>query len=254
MDLARFQRDWVRRSFAPGVRVSALSVGQGPGQDGVVRVDLRRGAAAGLQALRPPHRGRHRLVVDGTEPNPARFITDERRPITSRPAPVSGPSRPTPSVEWGCRGSRRSSATSRQAGLSGRASFVESTTTMASSQYSAPREDWRPHRVGTAAPASGTGQRESLRFMHSTLSPAPGGSVREGWRLALALSVQPVVELVQGHLREALGVPDLTLDMRRARAAYVTMLSRAVGSLVNAKPDPANGGMTIDQARELVGL
>ena len=42
--------------------------------------------------------------------------------------------------------------------------------------------------------------------------------------------------------------------MRRARAAYVTMLSRAVGSLVNAKPDPANGGMTIDQARELVGL
>ena len=77
---------------------------------------------------------------------------------------------------------------------------------------------------------------------------APGGSIREAWRQALALSIAPVVELVTGHLREALDVPDLALDMKRARAADVTMLSRAVSSLAGVD------GVTFDQAKELVGL
>ncbi len=78
---------------------------------------------------------------------------------------------------------------------------------------------------------------------------APGGSIREAWRQALALSVAPVAELVTGHLREALDVLDLTLDMRRARAADVVMLARAWRSMVGqeTKMDP-------DQARDIVGL
>ena len=81
----------------------------------------------------------------------------------------------------------------------------------------------------------------------TALGDAPANDLRRGRETRAAAEKMERIEA-------KVDVPDLTLDMRRARAAYVTMLSRAVGSLVNAKPDPANGGMTIDQACELVGL
>ena len=127
----------------------------------------------------------------------------------------------------------------------------------------APSHDWTPRRFGINPPPGTVELRRdvsrdiiatygisSVMFDHA----APGGSIREAWRAALALSIQPVVELVTGHLREALDVPDLALDIKKARAADVVMLSRALGSLVNAKPDPAVGGLTVDQARAIVGL
>ena len=43
---------------------------------------------------------------------------------------------------------------------------------------------------------------------------APGQALRESWRIAVALSVQPVAELVQAQLREALAEPSLRLNMR----------------------------------------
>ncbi len=125
----------------------------------------------------------------------------------------------------------------------------------------APSHDWTPRLFGINPPP---GTVELRRDVHRDIAAcyglpsvlfdhaAPGGSIREAWRQALALSIQPVVELVKGELRRALDVPDLLLDMKKARAADVVMLSRAVGSLVNAKP--GEGGMTVDQAREVVGL
>ena len=50
----------------------------------------------------------------------------------------------------------------------------------------------------------------------------------------------------RAQLSEGLGV-DVKLDMRRARAADVVMLARAVGSLVTA-------GLTPDDARAVVGI
>ena len=75
---------------------------------------------------------------------------------------------------------------------------------------------------------------------------APGGSLREGWRQLHQLTVEPLSELVADQLSEALG-QRVTLDMRRARAADIATLSRAIGSLTTA-------GMTPEQARALVGL
>ena len=121
----------------------------------------------------------------------------------------------------------------------------------------APSHDWQPRRFGIHAPPATVELRRDVTrdiigcyglpavlFSHQ----APGGSVREAWRIALALSVAPLAEMVTAELRRALGVPDLVLDMRRARAADVTMLSRAVSSLAGVD------GVTFDQAKELVGL
>ena len=121
----------------------------------------------------------------------------------------------------------------------------------------APSSDWTARRFGLHPPPATVELRRdvgrdiiacyglpSVLWDHA----APGGSLREAWRAALALSIQPLVELVTGELRRALDVPDLVLDMKRARAADVTMLSRAVSSLAGVE------GVTFDQARELVGL
>ena len=75
---------------------------------------------------------------------------------------------------------------------------------------------------------------------------APGKSLREGWRQFHTLTLEPLAELVSVQLSEALGV-DVRLDMRRARAADVATLARALGSLRSAE-------MPLDQAREVVGL
>ena len=76
---------------------------------------------------------------------------------------------------------------------------------------------------------------------------AAGTALRESWRASVALGAVPVAEMVQGQLREALGEPALTLDMRRARSADVATLVRAVSSLVAA-------GLKPEDAREVVGL
>ena len=63
---------------------------------------------------------------------------------------------------------------------------------------------------------------------------AAGTSLRESWRIAVALFVAPVAELVQAQLREALDEPRLTLGMDRCQAADISTLARAVGSLATA--------------------
>lgn len=75
---------------------------------------------------------------------------------------------------------------------------------------------------------------------------APGASLREAWRSAHTLSVEPLAELVGSQLSEALGVA-VRLDMRRARSADMGTLARSAAALVQA-------GMTPEQARETVGI
>ena len=119
----------------------------------------------------------------------------------------------------------------------------------------APQSDYKSERFGLKPPESTIELRRDVErsilaafgllpvlFNHQ----APGASLREAWRTAHTLSVEPVAELVGAQLSEALGV-DVKLDMRRARAADVATLARAVASLVQA-------GMTPETAREVVGI
>ena len=120
----------------------------------------------------------------------------------------------------------------------------------------APEHDFRSVRFGIDPPqAIAELRRDVERSIHaaSGIPPvlanhaAPGQSLREGWRTFAALTLEPIAELVAEQLSEALGV-ELELDMRRARAADVATLARAAGSLVQ------NAGMTLADAREVVGL
>ena len=120
----------------------------------------------------------------------------------------------------------------------------------------APTHDYKSSRFGLNPPESAVETRENVQrsilgcygllpvTMHYS---APGTSLREAWRQFVSLSVEPLATLIGSQLSEALGV-DVKLDMRKARAADVVMLSRAVGSLVQ------HASMTPDQAREVVGL
>ena len=105
-----------------------------------------------------------------------------------------------------------------------------------------PAADYKSERFGPKPPESTIELRRDVeRSILGTygLAPvllnhqAPGTSLREAWRQFYTLSAEPVAELVGAQVSEAIGV-DVTLDMRRARAADVVMLSRAVGSLVTA--------------------
>lgn len=73
---------------------------------------------------------------------------------------------------------------------------------------------------------------------------APGTSMREAYRQMTVGTVEPIAALVADQLSEALGVA-LTLTL--PRAADMATLARAMQSLTGA-------GMSVEQAREVVGL
>ena len=119
----------------------------------------------------------------------------------------------------------------------------------------APPGDYRSARYGLNPPESTIEARRDVeRSVLSCYGIPPilssgsgaGAGMREGWRMMFALTLEPLAELVGSQLSEALGV-EVTLDMRRARAADVVLLSRAFKSLQSA-------GMSIADARSIVKL
>ena len=119
----------------------------------------------------------------------------------------------------------------------------------------APPGDYRSARFGMNPPeATVEARRDVERSILGCYGVPPilmagsgaGSGMREGWRQLIGLTVEPLATLIGSQLSEALGV-EVTLDMRRARAADVVMLARAVGSLTTA-------GMPLADAREVVGL
>ena len=73
---------------------------------------------------------------------------------------------------------------------------------------------------------------------------ALGTSMREAWRQLTVGTIEPIAVIVADQLSEALGV-DVSLKM--PRAADVATLARAMQSLTGA-------GMSVDQARAVLGL
>ena len=106
-----------------------------------------------------------------------------------------------------------------------------------------PEKDYQSRRYGMDHPQQlGELRRDAERSILACYGLPPafashsaaGTSLRESWRIAVALSVAPVAELVQAQLREALDEPRLVLNLERCRAADLATLARAVGSLATA--------------------
>ena len=119
----------------------------------------------------------------------------------------------------------------------------------------APPGDYRSARFGMNPPeATVEARRDVERSVLSCYGIPPilssgsgaGAGMREGWRMMFALTLEPLAELVGSQLSEALGV-EVTLDMGRARAADVVLLSRALGGLTKA-------GLSTADARAIVKL
>ena len=119
----------------------------------------------------------------------------------------------------------------------------------------APPGDYRSARFGMNPPEATVEVRRDIeRSILScygfppilSASTAAGAGMLQGWRMAYALTLEPLATLIGSQLSEALGV-DVTLDMRRARAADVVLLSRAFNGLVK-------GGLDAADARAIVKL
>ena len=117
----------------------------------------------------------------------------------------------------------------------------------------APSNDYKPERFGFNPPSAAAEVRRDVGrdiLAACGVPPvlashaAPGTSMREAWRQMTVGTIEPLAVLVASQLGEALGV-DVTLTM--PRAADVATLARAVQSLTGA-------GMSIEDAREVVGL
>ena len=117
----------------------------------------------------------------------------------------------------------------------------------------APSKDYKPERFGFGPPETAIEARRDVE--RSILAAcgvppvlanhaAPGTSMREAWRQLTVGTVEPLAALIADQLSEALGV-DVTLTM--PRSADVATLARAVQSLTGA-------GMSVEDAREVVGL
>ena len=126
----------------------------------------------------------------------------------------------------------------------GRTTFLPTTRAgHGAGPMNAPEHDYQARRFGMDHPqAVGELRRDVERSILASYGLPPvfashaaaGTSLRESWRIAIALSVAPVAELVQAQLREALDEPRLVLNLERCRAADLATLARAVGSLATA--------------------
>ena len=119
----------------------------------------------------------------------------------------------------------------------------------------APPGDYRSVRFGMNPPESTIEVRRDVeRSILSCYgfppilqaSTAAGAGMLQGWRLMFALTLEPLAALVSSQLSEALGTT-ITLDMRRARAADVVLLSRALNGLTKS-------GLDVAEARRIVKL
>ena len=117
----------------------------------------------------------------------------------------------------------------------------------------APAKDYKPERFGFNPPETAVETRRDVE--RSILAAcgvppvltnhaAPGTSMREGFRQLTVGTIEPIAALIGDQLSEALGEQ---IKLTIPRSADVATLARAMQSLTGA-------GMSIDQAREVVGL
>ena len=223
----------------------------------------RREAVAHVQYLADPARPWLGRAPWASAPLSARLLAGIERQLSGEASGPSGYVMPVPDPGDRDQGADDDGAADPMTTLRHDLAAANGKTTLAPTTMgglgagaaNAPEHDFMARRFGANPPQTiGELRRDVERSIHaaSGIPPvlvghqAPGQSLREGWRQFHTLTLEPLAGLVAAQLSEALGV-DVRLDMRRARAADVATLARALGSLQTA-------GMQLDQAREVVGL
>ena len=139
----------------------------------------------------------------------------------------------------------------------GKHTILETTSAgWAEGRGAAPQGDWMQRYVGGAPPDAVVELRREIGrdvLRACGISPvlqderAPGAALQSGYRQLLALSIQPLGELVAGELRVKLDSPDLSLDF--SHLAVGDLLNRA-----NAFSKMTEAGIDAPHASALAGL
>ena len=139
--------------------------------------------------------------------------------------------------------------------LAGRVATVESVRTMEpGAPGSAPQDDWKPRRLGFAAPAAEIEllARAFVEVLSSCGVPPglygreDGAGQRESFRRFMHSSLEPIARLIAQELSEKFEAP-IVINLDRIFAADLAGRARAFQSMVG-------GGMATDQAAALAGL
>lgn len=140
-------------------------------------------------------------------------------------------------------------------GLRGSLAFVESMNARATGGMATPQDDWKPRRLGLAAPAAAvelaaqaTGEVLSACGVPSGMfgEGGDGTGQREAFRRFLTATINPLGELVSAELSEKLDAP-IRLDFSALRASDTQGAARAAGALIK-------GGVEVERALALAGL
>ena len=140
-------------------------------------------------------------------------------------------------------------------GLKGGVALVESLMGGYGEKAAAPREDWRPQRIGADPPQTLEGILTSTSYRLLSACGIPPGLVRPGadgtgqresWRQFLHGTISPVAKEVEVELSQKLAT-EITLDFSELYASDLSGRARAFGSLVQ-------GGLDPDRAATLAGL
>lgn len=243
-----------RRSWAYTVTVD------GPGD---TRTSYRmRDGVAHLQYAVDPVRPWLGRAPWATAPLSAGLLAGIERQLSGEAGSASGYILPTPDV--GERGQEGEDADEEDdplttlrrdlAAAAGRTVLAPTTAAgFGAGPGAAPSKDYKPERFGFAPPETAVEARRDVE--RSILAAcgvppvlanhaAPGTSMREAWRQFTVGTIEPLAVIISDQLSEALGV---RVTLKMPRAADVATLARALQSLTGA-------GMSVDQAREVVGL
>ena len=119
---------------------------------------------------------------------------------------------------------------------------------------SAPQDDWKPRRLGFAAPAAEVEllARAFVEVLSACGVPPglfgreDGAGQRESFRRYMHSSLEPIARLIAQELSEKLEAP-IVINLDRIFASDLSGRARAFGSLVK-------GGMDVSKAAALAGL
>lgn len=139
--------------------------------------------------------------------------------------------------------------------LNGKVSLPESTAGgWGQGAAAAPRDDWKPHRLGPEPHGGVLEARRDAANMVLAAGGVPielvtggeGGGAREAWRRFLHSTVQPLGKLVVEELRRKTG--------RRVGIDFAALMASDLAGRARAFQGMVNGGLDVAKAAALAGL
>lgn len=141
--------------------------------------------------------------------------------------------------------------------LRGKVALVETTASgWGEGRTAAPRQDWGARRIGAAFPPELEAARASASAALLAACGVPpalaepgadGTASREAYRRFLHVGLAPLARIIAREVARRLDVPGAALTFGELAAADVATRARALASFVKA-------GLTIEEARQVVGV